>query len=187
VALFLGVLRGFGRLRHFLGLVENANLGRRKGREKISENRKIDLEQIKGRAVEVINAMNLSQDAAKIFCALLFWAEGNKSLNSVGFTNSDPGMISTFLSLLRKGFSIDERKIRVLVHLHEYHSKDEIERFWSDTTRIPLTQFSNPYLKKNSAINIKSGYKGCLSLRYYDAKIAKELYWLYTTLQQKLI
>lgn len=170
-----------------LQLKTNSNEGRRKGRETCARRRMIKIEEIKEKVAVAVNSLDINTNRAKILCSFLYWAEGSKDLTNVGFTNSDPMMIKTYLGLLRKGFNVDEKKLRCLVHLHAYHDRHAIESFWSVVTKIPLSQFTEPYLKQNSGINIKSGYKGCLLLRYYDAQIAKELYWLYTTFHQTVI
>lgn len=45
------------------------------------------------------------------------------------------------------GFNIDERKLHVTLHLHEYHN-DAIQRqFWHEIIRIPLEQFHRIHRK----------------------------------------
>ncbi len=127
----------------------------------------------------------LSQNHAKILCATLFWAEGSKLINHVAFTNSDPVMITTFLSLLRQSFHLDETKFHVSVHLHEYHDPHIIRQFWVDATQIPSAQFIRPYLKPHTAIRKKDNYRGCITVRYYDVKIARELTAIYNVLGEK--
>ena len=48
---------------------------------------------------------------ARFLCAMLYWGEGNKTGSSVKFTNSDPALVTSFLSLFRKGFHIKEEKL----------------------------------------------------------------------------
>lgn len=72
-----------------------------------------------------------------------------------------------------------KKKFRVVVHLHGYHNMKKQLRFWSHITAIPLTQFTKPFLKKNTGINKKLGYPGCISIVYYDNRIKKELTCVY--------
>jgi len=113
----------------------------------------------------------------KIACSLLYWCEGtkNKSNTSVSFTNADPEMISYFLKVFRGSFSLDEKKFRALVHLHEYHDAEKQLKFWSEVAKIPLNQFNKSYLKKNTGKNKKENYPGCINIKYSDSKIYKEL------------
>jgi hypothetical protein len=105
---------------------------------------------------------------------LVFYA-GNKS---VSFINSDPEMIKYFLDVFRKAFKVDEKKFRALIHLHEYHDIDKQTDFWSKITRIPKEQFTKPYRKENGGKRKRENYQGCVSIRYNDRKIAKELIFL---------
>lgn len=118
----------------------------------------------------------------KILCACLYWAEGSKKSSSLRFTNSDPEMIATFLSLLRKGFDIDERKLRALLHVHTYHNEKELKKFWSLITNIPLEQFSRSHHKNRGGKRKKSHYKGCLAVSYFDVSVLREIKAIYRTL-----
>lgn len=136
-------------------------------------------------ATEVQNHLAAWQKSdKKIWCALLFWAEGSKSGSALTFTNSDPAMIRLFLYLLRAAFTIDERKLRVLLHTHDYHDTAELQTYWSSVTGIPESQFNRSYTKPNTGINKRLGYKGTARIRYYDVRIAQELTALYNTLAE---
>lgn len=132
-----------------------------------------------------INLRNPS--AYKIITACLYWAEGSKNQNSLIFTNSDPTMINLFLTALRRSYSINESKFRVLIHLHQYHDPQEILDFWSQTTRIPLRQFYKPYLKPNTGSRKHEKYNGCCSIRYYDANLARLITTTYRHIAKILI
>ena len=123
----------------------------------------------------------------KIYCSLLYWCEGNKDNFSVRFTNSDPKMIKTFLSLFRKSFNIDEKRLRVCLHLHDYHNEEDQKEFWSSVTNISKIQFLKTYRKYHTGIRIKEGYQGCVSLRYNDSKIARELNHLWQLFAEKYV
>ncbi len=128
------------------------------------------------KALDDLSKIKYSPIVFKLFCSLLYWAEGSKSsTSSLSFINSDPIMISTFLKMLRSSYNLDEKKFRALVHIHEYHSDIKIKSFWSKITHIPLTQFNHSYLKPHTKKRRREDYKGSLRIRYYDAKIAREL------------
>ncbi len=148
------------------------------------EKRAKQYDQLKGKIRQEIahEFVAASKVQKKIWCALLFWAEGSKSGSSLVFTNSDPVMIRCFLQLLRSAFLIDESKFRVLLHIHEYHNDVEQRLFWSKETDIPLEQFNRSYRKPNTGKNKREGYMGAASIRYYDTRIAQELTELYNTL-----
>jgi len=110
----------------------------------------------------------------KIFLALLYWGEGSKTQTRVVFTNSDPGMVKIYLSLLRAAFDIKNDKFSAFLHLHSYHDAEEMLIFWSKITGIDKKRISI-YNKKTSGLSRKKGYKGCISVRYGDYRIFEEI------------
>jgi transcriptional regulator with XRE-family HTH domain len=138
-----------------------------------------EMKAIQKTAFEVILNIKFNIDIHKLLCAFLFWAEGCKRQSGIRFINSDPKMISTYLFLFRSGYKIDERKLKVKVHIHEYHNEEEIKNFWSVVTSIPLNQFYRCYTKPNTGKRIRADYKGCASIYYNDYKIAAELQYIY--------
>lgn len=130
--------------------------------------------------------IDFNQSLTKLLCSIFFWTEGGKHTDSfVYFTNSDPVMVKIFLKLLRKGFTLNENKLRALVHIHEYHIDKEVKAEWSKLTGIPLEQFTKSYLKPHTKKRLRDGYPGCITVRYYDAKIARELRSIYNMFAQQ--
>jgi hypothetical protein len=122
-----------------------------------------------------------------LLLATYYWCEGNKSPKDlVLFTNSDPGVIRAFVSLLRSTFEIQEEKFRVCVHLHEYHAVEQELTFWSQITNIPRKKFMKPYIKPHTAKRVHDGYRGCAQVRYYDITIARKLLALGRRLTEQL-
>ncbi|TSC84457.1 MAG: Uncharacterized protein G01um101417_263 [Parcubacteria group bacterium Gr01-1014_17] len=122
----------------------------------------------------------------RIICALLYWCEGLKSISKgTCFTNSDPKLIKTFLTLLRHSFPLDEKKFRLCIHLHEYHDAEKQIAFWSKVTNIDRGQFIKPYRKPHTGKRIKKDYPGCLSLRYHSNDLAKRLLMTATAFLEK--
>jgi hypothetical protein len=150
------------------------DVGREKGKITSREKRKRELEVIDNNC-SVLKNKEYGFDDYKLFLALLYWCEGGKTDNYINFINSDPDMINIFLYLLRKSFIINEDKFRVRLHLHEYHNREEMIIFWSSITGIEKNRFSI-YNKPHTGINKKPGYKGCISVRYGDSKIFKEVF-----------
>lgn len=127
--------------------------GRAKG---AATNRKKRLALLRGIQMSVrgeFGQLDVSKKLAKLLCAMLFWCEGNKDLSSVSFTNSDPLLMRTFLTLLRQSFMLDPAKFRVCLHLHEYHSEKTQKRFWSRIMKIPEKYFMKSYLKPHTGKN----------------------------------
>jgi len=155
-------------------------LGQYRARATIRERRKKQDIYYTKWAEDILRLLPKSKDTYRMYCSLLYWAEGGKySDTHLTFTNSDPMMISTYLLLLRKGFSISESKLRANIHLHEYHDEIKQKSFWSSVTGIPLKQFNKSYLKKNTKIRIRDDYPGCVRICYYSADVTKRIRALY--------
>lgn len=73
---------------------------------------------------------------------LLYWCEGNKSRNTVRFSNSDPDMMKLFISFIRKYFIVEDSKLTLYVGCTEFNERswEEIALFWSKLLHIPITQ-----------------------------------------------
>lgn len=118
---------------------------------------------------------NLNQSDKFLLTALIYECEGGKSeRSSLEFTNSDPVLVGIFLKLLRSIFHLDESKFRVIMHLHSYHNEKNERKFWSKITNIPEKQFLKTYQKAESG-KIKSGYRGCVQIKYFDVSIKRTL------------
>lgn len=142
---------------------------------------------VERQAVDVVSAIDLTSiNLCKTLCALLYWGEGSKTGYRLSFINSDPLMIKTFLTLLRRSFPLDEKKFRALVHIHEYHNENEIKNYWSIITKIPPTQFSKSYLKPHTRKLVRPGYKGAIRIAYYDSRIAAQLKATYNILAKHI-
>ena len=155
--------------------------GRLKSVATIKEHQRVILENI-DKNCTVLKNKNYSKDDYKLFLALLYWGEGAKTGNRLVFINSDPEMIKVYLWLLRKSFIITDNKLKVIIHLHNYHNQAEMINFWSEVTGIPKINFSI-YNKPNTGNNKKPGYKGCLSIRYGDSRIIKEVFLIMKRLE----
>lgn len=139
------------------------------------------LKAMEAEAKAIVHNSDLTHSHKQLICAVLFWCEGGKDVTSgLQFINSDPRMISKFLSLFRESFVPNESKFRALVHLHDYHDVNKQLQYWSVITKIPLSQFHRPYLKPHTGKSVREGYPGCVSVRYLDASLGKLLKVIYT-------
>lgn len=129
----------------------------------------------------------ITKNHQKIFCALLYWCEGRSRPESgVGFVNSDLAMVSMFMKFFRSSFSTHEEKFRACIHLHDYHSASKQTEFWSKISNIPIERFIKPYRKPNTGKRIRENYPGCIDIRYYDARVARELVAIAKTFSEKV-
>jgi hypothetical protein len=83
---------------------------------------------------------------------MLHWAEGDKCRNSVRMSNSDPELVATFVSFMRRYFDVPDDKIVVCCNLFADHAQrqHEIEDFWLAKLRLPRTSL------RKSVVNVYS-------------------------------
>lgn len=150
--------------------------GQKAAQKSKTETTKRNLLRIRQESIDIIKDISLDKSMALITCSLLYWCEGSKSHNDTTFTftNSDPVLVQAFVALMRRAFVLDERKFRVRMHLHEYHSEQLQQKFWSKITGIPSQQFRKTYWKPHTGKTIHVGYPGCIHLNYYDVIIARK-------------
>jgi transcriptional regulator with XRE-family HTH domain len=75
----------------------------------------------------------------------LYAGEGAKTGHAVVFANSDPRMILFFVTWLRRFFDVEERRLRMVLYLHQGLDLGAAEVFWSKLTGIPCSQFGKPF------------------------------------------
>jgi transcriptional regulator with XRE-family HTH domain len=80
-------------------------------------------------------------DPLHVAGAMLYWAEGTKHRNTLGFCNSDPGMQELFLRFLRTCYAVDDDKVSLAVncHLGNGISLRQIEDWWLERLALPRT------------------------------------------------
>ena len=119
-----------------------------------------------------------NKDIAKIALAMLYLGEGGKNQRgSLLFGNSDPFIISLFLYLLRYCYNIDESKFRCTLMCRADQNTKKLEKFWSNITKIPLSQFYKP---QKDARTIgkptkRKDYKGVCKIDYFSSDLYTEL------------
>jgi hypothetical protein len=85
----------------------------------------------------------------------LYWGEGNKSAEGgISLSNSDPKMIRFFLFWLRHCLEVPPSKVKIYVHLYSDMDVNYELKYWSKELNIPLSQFTNPYIKKSKKADI---------------------------------
>ncbi len=100
-----------------------------------------------------MSKMKISQDKLILLGSALYWAEGGKSDKNrmFNFYNSDPEMIKVMLVFLRRVCKIPEQKLRGHLHIHPHMDVAQVEKFWSNITNIPLSQFYKTNLAQSKA------------------------------------
>lgn len=113
---------------------------------------------------------------SKCLASMLYWAEGSKGRGTMIFANTDPILAKFFITLLRKGFSLNEEKFRIRLHLHHYHDIEKSKKFWADLLNVPLSQFGKIYIKeRNRTKKFRENFAGICFIRYHSEPLRIEL------------
>jgi len=120
----------------------------------------------------------LSKNFLFITGLMLYWAEGDKSDESeiVKFSNSDPKMIKLMMTWFRKICRVPEERIRIAIHIHELHCRNNIENYWSKLTKVSKKQFHKTQIKPTSLQYRKNLlYDGTCSIRISDKNLFRRI------------
>ncbi len=158
-------------------VLENAHKGRAIALAVNRIKRKKYLKSVEDRNIHLVKVLK-NKDIAKVALAMLYLGEGTKTPGgSLKFSNSDPFIISLFLTSLRYCYSINERKFRCTLMCRADQDVEKLERFWSKTTNIHPRQF---YKARVDARTIgkpskKLDYKGVCCIDYFSSDLFIEL------------
>lgn len=126
---------------------------------------------------------NLANQCIKehIIGCMLYWAEGRKSRNSVGFTNSDPDMVKTFVDFLRNCYNVEPSKILVNINVYTNNGIQirEIEEWWLNKLMLPATSLRKSTEEKPRANRGKKTGKhiyGICTILLHDVKVLQSIY-----------
>ena len=77
----------------------------------------------------------------------LYWGEGTtreltRGYQRVGFSNSNPDMVSIFMRYIREILKVDEAHLYAEVYIHPNITKEDVEEFWFKITKIPRDRIS---------------------------------------------
>ncbi len=89
----------------------------------------------------------LSKNPFFLVCLSLYWAEGNKKTETFQFTNSDPCAIKAIMRWLVEICGIPKEKIKFRLFIHKIYEHENCERFWSQITGIPTSDFQKTIFK----------------------------------------
>ncbi len=94
---------------------------------------------------------------------MLYWGEGEKSqkMGRVQLANTDPLMVRIFYRFLKEELRIPEEKIKVWLLLYPDLHDEMQKRFWSTSSGVPLSQFSNSIYIKGRHSTRRLSYGVC--------------------------
>ncbi|MBI4088586.1 hypothetical protein HY415_00635 [Candidatus Kaiserbacteria bacterium] len=163
---------------------------RKKARKTIMERRQAWIAKARQTGAKEADRFSLSNvPFLKALLAMLYWAEGAKheKVHGLVFVNTDPKLMSLYISLLRKTYPLDESRFRVRLHLHYYHRHAEAIVFWSNLLHIPPSQFGKIYVKKRSkSKRFRKNFQGICFVKYPANPAREELLALGRTLSERM-
>lgn len=136
----------------------------------------------------IVDKKALNKNSTKILLALLYWSGGAKypSSNFISFSNSDPSLVKSFLTLLRSTFPIQNLKIKIHLQIRKNDDQKKIENFWSHLLGVTRKQFYKPTISKTSATARRQNYYGTCTVRYYNLEFLLTLTEIYEELSKIL-
>lgn len=152
--------------------------------------REREIEEIIRKVKKEVGLYDLSDiKVLRTILSMLYWAEGTKSPRSgqIQFANTDPKLALLFITLVRKCYPIDERKLRARLHLHHYHDIKEAKKFWSELLDIPLKQFYKDYIKPRSKTKkFRRNFMGICFIRYGSTDLKHRILNTAYAIQEKI-
>jgi len=79
----------------------------------------------------------------------LYLGDGLKGDREVGFSNSNPKIITFMMKWLRKFCNVSEKDFRGQIWIHDNLDERQAKLFWVKLTKIPINQFRKSYISKN--------------------------------------
>ncbi|MAF79913.1 hypothetical protein CL629_02415 [bacterium] len=156
---------------------QNQQRGRDRAIEKKREVRERYLRVVRKESARLARRLEDKQ-VSKILLAGLYFSEGGKcGRGFLLFGNSDPKMIELFLGLLRYVYETEAGKFRCTVQCRADQNIQKLEKFWSETTKIPFSLFYKARVDPRSIgkKTKKKDYKGVCRIDYFSARIFNEL------------
>lgn len=100
----------------------------------------------------------------------LYWAEGSKKTAGLRFCNSDPTLVIFMINWLKEFFNVETEDFAVHVGINQAHRgrDEEVKKYWSKITGIPISQFRKTSFKKTENVKIyenKAEHFGTLDVK----------------------
>ncbi|MFH1576857.1 MAG: hypothetical protein ABID35_04895 [Candidatus Margulisiibacteriota bacterium] len=93
----------------------------------------------------------------------------------IEFTNSNPKLISLFVSFLRKIIKIDEKKLKGQLFAYKELDMAQLENYWSNISEIPQNNFNKTIILTQKNSKYKPNPNGTFKIRYHSKEAFKKL------------
>ena len=120
---------------------------RRQSRLKNEHEKKRKVIDAAAMTIEKINPQVL-----KFIGIALYWGEGAKAKVGIArITNSDPMLIKMIVRFFKEICHVPNERLRACIHVHGPEAVKAAEKYWSEVSGIPLSQFYKTYAIKSKA------------------------------------
>ncbi len=124
----------------------------------------------------------IDKDMLKMIGIALYWGEGGKTMTGMArISNSDPAIIKIGLRFFREICNVEENRFFVHIHIHSVEAVQRAEKYWSNITGIPISQFYKTYtIKSKGSKNLRQTLQyGTIDVGVCDTKLLlKILGWI---------
>ncbi len=135
-------------------LAKKQSAGSYKGRmiflEKVRKTRIEETAKLKKEGVKEVG--KISRRDLFISGISIYWSEGynHSSNDQVGFVNSDPRIVLLMLKWFEEICKVSKERFSLSIRINEVHKErvKKVEKYWSNVTGIPLSQFTKTTLIK---------------------------------------
>ncbi|KKP23193.1 MAG: hypothetical protein UR11_C0001G0167 [Candidatus Woesebacteria bacterium GW2011_GWC1_30_29] len=154
---------------------------------KLIKNNELKREIVKKSETKSFQKIDINTDFKKILCGVIYGCEGAKypATKHLGFTNSEPLLILSFINLLRDSFQLDESKFRIHLQIHSNQNYNNLVKFWSDLLNISSDKFYKPTITKPTDKKHRKGYLGTCTIKYYNINIQLKLIGIFNEFMRK--
>lgn len=116
------------------------------GAKRLHNIRLEEIAKVKDSAKKEISQKKIDDFTFLVAGAMLYWAEGCKT-TGLYLANSDERIIILMIKWFKKFLDIKPEQIKAYLHLHENDNDEEIKKYWSNVTKIPLNNFGKSFIK----------------------------------------
>jgi len=147
------------------------------------------LQEAENAAIKVLeNIDTTNQNVLEVALALLYLGEGTKKSKETALGNSNLLILRFFLTIIRKVYKIDTKKIRCELYLRADQNPGKIKKFWSNALKLPLDNFRQVSVdKRTRGTKTYPYYKGVCNIRCSNVAIQRKLIYLGNLFCQKVI
>lgn len=128
-------------------------------------------------ARKILKNINMrDRNVIELALAMLYLGEGFKKTDVTGMGNTNPLILKTFVTLIKKCYGAKNDQLQCQLHLRADQNEKEIRNYWSSELNLPLQCFKFVYFDKRT-VGSKTypDYKGVCMVRWGNVAIQRKL------------